>query len=188
MSSALIIMKRLLCLLPLFWFLFVECETTEPLNVPEGNELAPVPTPELTVTILSDHSSDTISLPLVLNLSIAKLEQDSSLIIERLLDGVAHGILENNRLDSIITLDIGDHELEYRFYFEALDTLISSGKINLYNLGIKYSLTVEQGQGSGQYFAFDTVAIIANDPIEGIEFVSWTGDVDHVLDTTTQTS
>jgi hypothetical protein len=47
----------------------------------------------------------------------------------------------------------------------------------------KYTLTVENGSGGGDYYKNDTISIEADPAPEGKEFDVWTGDTSHIKDT-----
>ena len=63
--------------------------------------------------------------------------------------------------------DIGAYE------YGAIDTV-----------SIKYSLSVSQGAGTGEYQPYQWVRIIADDAPNGFEFDKWTGDTDDISDVT----
>lgn len=93
---------------------------------------------------------------------------------------------------STLAIDVDENILQNTYYCVINDTknTLTTSKVSVGSVkeATVFTLTVENGTGSGTYEADDEITIVANEPQDGMVFDKWVGDVENVADVTASTT
>ena len=93
---------------------------------------------------------------------------------------------------STLTIDVDENILQNTYYCVINDTknTLTTSKVSVGSVkeAVAFTLTVENGTGSGTYEADDEITIVANEAQDGMVFDKWIGDVENVADVNASTT
>ena len=93
---------------------------------------------------------------------------------------------------STLTIDVDENILQNTYYCVINDTknTLTTSKVSVGSVkeAVAFTLTVENGTGSGTYEADDEITIVANEAQDGMVFDKWVGDVENVADVSASTT
>ena len=91
-----------------------------------------------------------------------------------------------------LTIDVDDNILQNTYYCVINDTknTLTTNNVSVGSVkeAVAFTLTVENGTGSGTYEADDEITIVANEAQDGMVFDKWVGDVENVADVNASTT
>ena len=93
---------------------------------------------------------------------------------------------------STLTIDVDENILQNTYYCVINDTknTLTTSKVSVGSVkeAVAFTLTVENGTGSGTYEADEEITIVANEAQDGMVFDKWIGDVENVADVNASTT